>query len=524
MKIQSPLQEFSSLILRFGLLALIASLQACAGLPPRSVLPIETVQKDSQNSALGRLSLVSPSPELSGFRLLPHSSFALDARLALAQAAENTIDVQYYIFRCDAVGKHVLSSLESAADRGVKVRLLVDDFHIGDDDSCFATFAQIPNVQVRIFNPLPARDGSLLSRLLRSLPDLKRINHRMHNKLFIADNSASVSGGRNIGREYFMQNEEANFIDMDVLAVGPVVREQSISFDQYWNSEYSFPVELLATPSPLASIPLDQAQELETMNSPLQAVDALGRGALSQELPVGHLNLIWAPAQVIADSPDKISRPDMAERFSGSVTEQTLEMMTRAQNRVIAISPYFIPSPLVLETMRETSRRGVHTTVLTNSFGATDEALVHFAYARYRKEVLALGVDIYELGPDIARRLKSVGNFGRSQGRLHAKMLIVDDTQLFVGSMNMDERSASLNTEVGLVIDSAPLARDFRRLMDGEHFYGAYRLQLNPAGRIQWIDRDDDDRETLLDTEPDVPILRRFKRWLLTPLIPEDLL
>ena len=502
----------------FPLLVLL--LQACAGLAPRAPLPYQGTPPDAQHSTLGRLAQQVPAAGLSGLRLLPDGAFALDARLALAQRAERTLDLQYYLFRCDAIGLAVLQALAQAAERGVRVRLLVDDLHADNDDARFAAFAAHPNVQVRLFNPLPARGGGVLSRLVRSLPELRRINHRMHNKLFIADNSLSVSGGRNIGREYFMQDEDANFIDMDILALGPVVQEQSDSFDRYWNSAHAYPIAALVRTAAAAPLPPARPDLL----APAHAEDALGRPLLSQQLAAGRLDLLWAPARVVADLPDKIARPEMAQRFAGSVTARTLDLIRGAQRRVLLICPYFIPGEVGLDLMRDAQRRGVRTTLLTNSFGATDEALVHFAYAGYRREVLRLGVEVYELGPDIARRLKKLGNFGRSQGRLHAKMAIVDETLMFIGSMNMDERSASVNTEVGLLIDSPALARDFRRLMDGEHFRSAYRLRLGENDRLQWIDRDDDGREEVLDAEPGLHPWLRLKRWLLTPIVPEDLL
>lgn len=501
-------------------------LQACASLPGRAPLASEFAPPRIATSALARLADArptgKPSTELSGFRLLPDGDFALDARIALAQTAEHTLDLQYYIFRCDAVGLALLQALEDAARRGVRVRLLLDDLHVDNDDARFLAFAAEPNVQVRMFNPAPARNGGVMSRLLRSLPDLRRLNHRMHNKLFLADGVASISGGRNIGREYFMQDGNANFIDMDILALGPVVGEQATSFDRYWNSAHAYPIGWLAragaaVPAPAAPAPLTWIDGQRTK-------DALGRRPVSQALREGKLDLLWAPARVVADVPEKIDRLGMAERFAGSVTEHTLALIGSAQARVLIICPYFIPGEMGLALMRDAQQRGVRTTVLTNSIGATDEALVHFAYAGYRKEVLRLGVSVYELGPDIARRLKKLGNFGRSQGRLHAKMAIVDDARLFIGSMNMDERSASVNTEVGLMIDSPALVQDFRRLMDGEHFRSAYRLQLSAQDRLQWIDRDDDGKEEVMDAEPGLHPWLRLKRWLLTPILPEDLL
>jgi len=509
------------------LLAALAALQACTTLAPRGDLPAAHVRADAADSPLGRLvaqALQAAPPGQSGFRLLPDAAFALDARLDLAHRATRSLDVQYYLFRCDALGAQLLRAMRDAAARGVQVRLIVDDLHIERDDELLFAFAQLPNVQVRLFNPLAARHGSVASRVLRSLPELARINHRMHNKLFIADNSLSISGGRNIGGEYFMQDEEANFIDVDILAAGPVVGEQSLSFDAYWNSAQVHPVQALV--APVQGGPARRFDELAAIPArpvPGQPLDPLGRGPVSRELAAGTLDLTWARAQVLADDPAKVTRATMEERFAGSVTERALAVISAASTSVFIVSPYFIPGEVGMAIMRDAAARNVTTTVLTNSLGATDESFVHFAYARYRPEMLRLGVRLHEMSPTLSRRLTKLGNFGRSQGRLHAKVAFVDERRMFVGSMNLDGRSASLNTEVGLLLDSEELVRDFRRLMDGDRFRGAYALRLDAAGRIEWVDHSQD-QEAVLVQEPGAGPFTPLKRLLLSPFLAEELL
>ncbi|WP_326544305.1 phospholipase D-like domain-containing protein [Pseudorhodoferax sp.] len=506
-----------------ALAALAWLLQACAQLPRPDALAHEPALATTPDAPLARLAAQAPAPGLSGFRLLPGPAFAFDARLTLAREARHALDLQYYLFRGDAPGRALLRALREAAARGVRVRLLVDDLHIDRDDALLLAFAAQPNVQVRVFNPLAARGGGLGWRLLRSLPELRRINKRMHNKLFIADGVASVSGGRNIGAEYFMHDEDANFIDLDILSLGPVVQAQSASFDRYWNSAHSWPLARLAqTTAPPPGDPL-AGPPLRTTGLPL---DPLDRGFVSDEIAAGRLALFWAPAEVWSDLPEKIDGASMAQRFAGSVTERIVGAIAASQSSVLLVSPYFIPGDIGLDLMRGAHARGVRTLVLTNSLGATDEALVHFAYAQYRERMLQLGVELYEMGAVLSRRLTKLGNFGRSEGRLHAKLAVFDDRRLFIGSTNLDERSASLNTEVGLLIDSPELVRDFKRLMDGdgERFRGAWRVRLDAAGRLQWVEHDEDGTETVLDGEPGVTPLIRLKRWLLTPLIPEELL
>lgn len=519
-------------LLLIGLSVLL--LQGCAMLAPRGEAPASHVLADATDSSLGRRvaqAARSAAPGESGFRLLPDGRFSLDARLALIRHAEKSLDLQYFLFRGDEVGAQLLRELRAAAERGVRIRLLVDDLHLDDDDELMHAFARFPNVSVRLFNPLPARGGKVATRLLRSLTEVFRINHRMHNKLLVADNSLSVSGGRNIGKEYFMNSAEANFIDMDVVAAGPIVQQQSQSFDRYWNSAHAYPVHSLAMAFHEArgsSRTMALRFEELTAQPPLAlqglSRDLFGQQLLSSELATQQsIALAWAPAEAWDDDPDKIVGPTRKLRIAGSVTEKVLGLIRQAQSSVTIISPYFIPGPLGLDIMRDAQRRGVRTTVLTNSLGASDEALVYFAYARYREQMLRLDVRLFELSPSLSRRLTRLGNFGRSQGRLHAKMAIIDGQSLVVGSLNMDGRSACLNTESVLRIDSPALVDTFLDLQPGGRFRGAYEVRLAPAGGLQWIEHEEDGSFSVLDAEPDTGPFTPLGR-LIAPLLPEDFL
>lgn len=510
----------------------VAVLAGCAALPDRQVPPPSHAIQDVSATRLAAVLRASGAPaddrQTSGFRLLADAAFSLDARIALARAAQRTLDVQYYLLERDEVGLALLRELRDAAARGVRVRLLVDDLYAGREDMLFAALARQPGIEVRMFNPLPARGGSAVSRLVRSLHEFERINHRMHNKLFVADNSFSVSGGRNIAADYFMRSGTANFIDVDVLAAGAVVQAQSEAFDRYWNNERVWPVQQLAHDGPPASAADDAlgADDASTSALPQGSSprDALGRTPVSTQLAEGRFDLTWAQGTLFVDDPEKIARTSFEARFSGSVTERTLGVIRSAQRKVVIVSPYFIPGEIGMEVITDAARRGVSTTLITNSLSATDEPLVYAGYARYRPEMLRQGVIIYEIGSTLSRRSKALGDFGASTGRLHAKLAVIDERWIFVGSMNLDGRSASLNTETGILIDSPPLVADFDALIRADRFASAYFLQLGSTGRVQWVEQSDQGHKELHLDEPGTNWFIELKNWLLSPFVREELL
>ena len=348
----------------------------------------------------------------------------------------------------------------------------------------------------------------------------------MHNKLFIADNSFSVSGGRNIADEYFMLADEANFIDMDVLAAGPVVREQSRDFDMYWNSEQVRPIGQVvrSAAAPEAARRRFDALLAGAAEPALRERDVLGRSAVSRQLDAGRLELIHAPARVLTDDPEKITRRNSEARFEGSVTQRTMAVLASARAQVLVVSPYFIPGERGMAQLKDATDNGVSVVIVTNSLGATDEPLVYIGYARYRDDMLRLGVVIYELGPQLSRRSTQFGEFGRSIGRLHAKMAVIDEKRVFIGSMNLDSRSARLNTETGLVIESPALAQDFARLVRGDNFTSAYLLRLGPTGRVEWIEQDGKGGQTVYRDEPETSWFHQIKGWLQSLFVREEFL
>ncbi len=510
----------------FCTLLLALLLGACASLPElplAATAPAPAAQR-LEDTALARIAAESTPPSkrhLSGLRLLPAGDHAFDARLALARHAERTLDVQYYVIAGDAAGRQFLGSLRDAARRGVRVRLLLDDLHSTDVTELLAGLAAHDRVEVRLFNPLPLRSGSPLTRLLFSQSQFEQLHRRMHNKLLIADGHVAVTGGRNIGDEYFMHASAANFVDMDLLATGAVLGPLSQTFERYWHSAHAYPLHVLhGTGDPAAQRERfdAQVQRAQPLAAP-SGRDLLGHGAVSRQLADGHLELLFAPVQVLADSPDKVVQ---TATLDDSALGQGLGRLREARSEVVIVSPYFIPGVRGMAMLREATAARVRVTVLTNSMTATDEPMVHHAYARYREPMLDMGVTIHELSPRLVRKTGVFGDFRSSDGRLHAKVAVADRRWVLMGSMNMDGRSALANTELGLLIDSPELAWELRSLMQRAHAGSTYKLRRAGQG-IEWVTRDGA-AERVQQQEPGAGLGLRLKTALLSLFIAEDLL
>jgi putative cardiolipin synthase len=514
----------------------VCAVAGCAGLPEGVQRPTSTALPASADNALGRIAAASSPGDatLSGVRLLSWPAQALDARIALARRAERSLDLQYYIVHDDATGRHLLRTLRDAAGRGVRVRLLVDDLYTADMDPVLTGLAAHPNVEVRLFNPFPVGRSGLGERLLASLFDFGRVNHRMHNKLFIADGAMAIAGGRNIGDEYFLVHEEANYIDLDAFVVGPVVRQLATHFDRYWNSEQVFPVDAIARPDASAAerrrvfdLRTDPARAPPPPAAPPGGKDLLGQRHLAEELADGRLALTWAPVEAFADDPDKVishtPRYDEAgARQRRTVRRGLMDELLLARKEVLLSSPYLVPNPDVIEDIREGRLWGVTITIITNSLASTDEPLVHAGYRRYRDDMLDLGVELYEVVPSRVSRSKNLGPFGRSLGRFHAKAAAVDGQVTFIGSLNFDPRSEKHNTELGLVIRSPKITNQLLGLAELVKAEAAYRLRLNrQTGRIEWTLPMAAGGETLSE-EPDSSWWQRLLLNIVGPLVPED--
>jgi putative cardiolipin synthase len=422
-----------------------------------------------------------------------------------------------------------MRALREAAGRGVKVRLLVDDLYTAKSQQPLLALAQVPNVEVRLFNPFCCGRDGFISRFVASPQEIGRLNHRMHNKLFIADGVMAVVGGRNIADEYFVLSQAQNFIDMDAVVVGKVVPRLEAIFDSYWNSQEVWPIDDIVKG---ADGRKPSAQDFDNwigMTAPAPKVelppsDILGYGPIAEELDGGQMGLLWGEAQAIADPPNKPMYMTADEAFATSVTMKVWGLLLDAKTEVDITSPYLVPGVRGMEAFDDLAKRKVKLTLLTNSLAANDEPLVHTGYARYRERLLASGADLYELSPARTTASKRFGSFGTSLGRLHAKTAAIDRRKIFIGSMNLDPRSATQNTEMGVVVDSPQLAREMLRVINVSKVQNSYRLRLaKGTGTLEWL-TNDGEKEIVLTAEPESTFFQRLYNLLLSPLVPETLL
>ena len=452
-------------------------------------------------------------PGKSGIVSLRDARDAFAARAHLADAAERTLDVQYYIWRNDMSGTLLFEALRRAADRGVRVRLLLDDNNTSGLDTLLAALDSHPNIAVKLFNPFTLRRW----RTLNFLFDFSRLNRRMHNKSFTADRHVTIVGGRNIGDEYFDAHNEIAFVDLDVLAIGPVVEDVVADFERYWHSASAYPANrLLPAPQAASVLDLERAAERIAHNRAADSyVRALNNSRFVQDLIAGTLEYDWSPVRMLSDDPSKAlgrakPRELLTARLSDALRDPTHELQL--------ISAYFVPTRAGVDALVNLARSGVKITVLTNSLEATDVGIVHAGYAKHRKRLLQAGIVLYELkrmtSMSSGRDRKLTGSSGSS---LHAKTFSVDRARVFVGSFNFDPRSAQLNTEMGFLIDSPTAARAIAHAFVTEIPRLSYRVELTTHGLLRWIETRDD-REIAHRSEPASPWWRRAALWVLSKL------
>ena len=528
-----------------AILVALSLVAGCSTLPEQVEREPSTALADTGNASLSRIAAASVSvPEKtassiarSGFRLIGSGQQAFGTLFSLIERAERSLDMQYYIIEDDEYSRALLRAARNAAERGVRVRVLIDDLYTTGKDERIAWYSAHPNIEVRVFNPFSYGRAFLATRLLASATDLSRINHRMHNKLFVADNAFAVTGGRNIGAEYYMHSDKTNFLDADLLVAGPAVRDLSRAFDVYWNSKYAYPIEALTGPVAPTKATVDQ-KALSDPNDPVRRAteEAREQGAgLASEFDAGRMALTSAPARVIVDRPTKVEatapEPKAAGGASGTSGEPAGETIARdiiaiakgAQSELIIVSPYFVPGDAGMAVVRELTGRGVKVRVLTNSLAATDAAAVHIGYSRYREPLLKLGVELDELRPTPGAERAQLGAFGSSKASLHAKVLIVDRKTVFLGSFNVDPRSALENTEMGLRIESPQLAEQVIALLRAHGDEGRYQVQIAADGHLQWVTGKPGEEERF-DLEPDASPLLKLALHLLAPFAPEQML
>ena len=499
------------------LLALaFALLAGCASLPDDLQQTPSQGYANPEQTLLGAL-IAETAPEdksLSGVQLLADPGEAFRARFAIAGFAEKTLDMQYYLWKGDLAGQLLMWRALEAADRGVQVRFLIDDiFHYGRDEA-YALLDTHPNFQVRVFNPMANRG---LARNLNFLVNKRQLNHRMHNKIFKADNAIAVLGGRNIGNDYFGVDTKANFFDLDVLTVGQGARQAGAAFDEYWNSKSAVPISVLHDKK-------YTAEDLENgrikLRESLRHLDALPY-ALEMEadesvekLKKWRDGLIWTEAHVVVDP---------LERFEGqgesAVIEYAQTWVEEIDTEFLAESAYLIPSQQGIENIREMTERGVRVRLLTNSLMSNNHLTAHSGYLKYRKKLLKAGAELHELRADAALREHFKANKENSEvpAGIHTKSFVIDGQQALIGSFNFDPRSRDLNSEIGLVISNREFAQQVVKEMNRDfHPENSYRLFLNERGKLRWELTNPDGTVTTYKRDPGASIWKRMGARILS--------
>jgi putative cardiolipin synthase len=441
---------------------------------------------------------------------LDAGSDALGARIGLIARAEQTIDIQSYLIKDDVSGNLIALQLAAAADRGVRVRLLMDDALTDEVDSGLLALTEHENIEVRVFNPFPRRR----SRFISLLANFNILNRRMHNKSFTVDNQVTIVGGRNLADEYYQTGGTTEFIDEDLLVVGSPVDEVSDGFDEYWNSPEAIPMTAFKRLVPHGDMQesLEAARELVEAHSHgpfLQDVN----GHLIDDLVAGRLDLITGRVEVVQDLPDKVR--NLIRRGPSASLEYLQRMVAAAKHELIVISPYFVPQKQGVDFFAALVKSGVRVVIISNSLASTNHSSVHAVYARYRKPLLQNGIELYELRP----RFETTST--DTTLTLHSKVATVDRRHTFVGSFNIDPRSLYLNTEMGVAVESRQLAADMATSILDTLPDFAYRLQLSERGKLQWLLRAGDVEE-IITTEPQTSLWRRLLTRLMSLLPIEE--
>ena len=506
----------------------LLALAGCAGLPERSsiAVPVSTaIDAAASSSRLARIAddAVRGSGHASAFKPLPFGPAAYATLITLAAQAEHSLDLQTFEVHGDASGAGVLAALREAATRGVRVRILVDDLHTDAAESLLSDLAAFERIEVRLVNPFTRLRSSREAKLLSSLDEIERVNHRMHNKLFIADNALAVIGGRNIGDGYYMRSASGvNFLDLDLLAAGAVVPRMSASFDEYWNSEFAWPIDAIvpaAGDRAQRQARFDEAASHDASHATDWAVSpqrARAFGSAADELRLGVLRMTGADAEVVADPPDKLGGTRVGNR-AGTVRATIGAAGLASRFEVFMVSPYYIPGRIGMESLRKNHRDGVRLRLITNSLAATDEPAVHAVYARYRRKLIELGMEIDELSPKLAAQELGAGHPPGSSVALHMKVIVFDRSSVFVGSLNLDGRSEQYNTEVGVMIRSPELTKLLLSLIDFQS--SCYRVELDAEGQLRWLGPLD---QVVYRSEPEAGAMRVLGARMLGLAVPPD--
>lgn len=436
---------------------------------------------------------------------------ALSMRIALIDAAEKSIDIQSYLIKDDLSGNLIALRLLDAAGRGVRVRLLMDDALTEEIDSGLDAIDEHENIEVRVFNPFPRRR----SRVVSFIANFNILNRRMHNKSFTVDNQVTIVGGRNLADEYYQTSDDSEFLDEDLLAIGPVVDAVSDGFDEYWNTPEAMPMDafdaLVRHRSSVEETIEAGRRFLEENNDSPQLADI--DSSLVDRLLAGSLPLIEADAEVVLDHPDKIR--GLTRNQIGETNNYLQQLISSASNEVIIVSPYFVPQKRGVEFLGELVDRGVRVIVITNSLASTNHNSVHAVYARYRVPLLKRGVELHELRPRFSATRTADAYLSEAKLTLHSKVAVVDRQKLFVGSFNLDPRSLYINTEMGMSVASDELATDVSTSITRSLGRQTYSLRLAGRRGLRWkfLTRNG---VRVSAREPHTTVGRRFKTWLIS--------
>ncbi|MEH6551475.1 MAG: phospholipase D family protein [Pseudomonadales bacterium] len=491
------------------ILVLLTTLAGCASVDFDYPKTTSKALTDTDDTYLGvgfKDEAAGHPPTDSGFLPISDGIEALSIRLLLAESAEKSIDAQYYLLKPGITGTAFLGSLLRAADRGVRVRLLLDDMFTGGYDAGMAGLDSHPNIEIRIFNPFASRSA----RVLDGITSFSRVNRRMHNKSFTIDNQVTLIGGRNIADEYFGAREDSKFADLDVLGIGPVVQDVSDMFDVYWNHIRSAPV------AAFAKMPEDPAAELVSQRAKLEQASkditdskyaAAVKNDIQRYIETDNSVFIWAPYTLAVDSPDK-SFKSKAEA-AASITTPLLKSLQSAEKELIIISPYFVPQKSGIAALTEIQNRGVNVTIITNSLAANNQATVHGGYSASRKPLLKAGVKMFEVRADADVKGSEITAASGAKATLHTKAFVVDRKEAFIGSFNFDPRSANINTELGVIIRSPEIATEMADSVDKNKAKQTFEVFLNQKGQLRWKGILNGE-EVVLDKEPQTTWGQRF--------------
>ena len=558
----SPLPQLQRLTL-LACASTVILLAGCAASLPKNVeRPISTALSQPQGTVLGSfINQKRPATarsDASAFTLISGPKHALSSRMALVENAQQTLDLQYYAIHADQSTGRLLRAIVQAAQRGVRVRVLLDDFHSTGPDAQIMRLAFVPNVEMRMFNPLAGSRASTIGRAWTLLTDFQRAQQRMHNKLFVADNALAVIGGRNLGDAYFDASNDGNFVDLDVLTGGPIVKDLSRSFDRYWNNVRAYPVQSLVSEQELLQLKSQFEQEdSKAASEPAQASPSEPK-LDAPALDLRQIPWIWARALVLADNPAKI--PAEGDELTAeaevlgaaflktddrsiaplsaapalhaeSVVDGLLALIRSAKQDLLVVSPYFVPGSEIMSAFRTARAQGVRIRILTNSLASNDAPLAHAGYARHRKELLELGVSLYEMRSEAANVRSALragasgssGSTGSSRAMLHTKLLVIDGRLVAVGSMNLDMRSRLQNTEIALLIASRSFSQLATDSIDESLPENSWRVELDQNGQLVWRAPQDSGLSDAR-SEPDASLGLRLMLQLIGPLAPDSLL